>query len=236
VFRTTVVALTLLASGAGAPAQSTSSSTYDVPVVVASGEGTVKRAPDRAWVTIAAESRAKTSREAQRMNAEAMSAVMTKLKSSGLAGDAIQTSAIDLQPEFDYANGRQTLRGYVARSSVQVRVDDLPKLGEILDAAVGAGATSVTGVRFDLRDRAAAEREALQHAVEDARARANAAAAGAGMRVDRVVKIEEHRVETGPPPRPMVMTMRAEAAAPQTPVAPGELEIKSMVTLTAAIK
>jgi uncharacterized protein YggE len=236
VFRTTVVALTLLASGAGAPAQSTSSSTYDVPVVVASGEGTVKRAPDRAWVTIAAESRAKTSREAQRMNAEAMSAVMTKLKSSGLAGDAIQTSAIDLQPEFDYANGRQTLRGYVARNSVQVRVDDLPKLGEILDAAVGAGATSVTGVRFDLRDRAAAEREALQHAVEDARARANAAAAGAGMRVDRVVKIEEHRVETGPPPRPMVMTMRAEAAAPQTPVAPGELEIKSMVTLTAAIK
>ncbi len=235
-FRTTVVALTLLASGAGAPAQSTSSSTYDVPVVVASGEGTVKRAPDRAWVTIAAESRAKTSREAQRMNAEAMSAVMTKLKSSGLAGDAIQTSAIDLQPEFDYANGRQTLRGYVARNSVQVRVDDLPKLGEILDAAVGAGATSVTGVRFDLRDRAAAEREALQHAVEDARARANAAAAGAGMRVDRVVKIEEHRVETGPPPRPMVMTMRAEAAAPQTPVAPGELEIKSMVTLTAAIK
>jgi len=236
VFRTTVVALTLLASGAGAPAQSTSSSTYDVPVVVASGEGTVKRAPDRAWVTIAAESRAKTSREAQRMNAEAMSAVMTKLKSSGLAGDAIQTSAIDLQPEFDYANGRQTLRGYVARNSVQARVDDLPKLGEILDAAVGAGATSVTGVRFDLRDRAAAEREALQHAVEDARARANAAAAGAGMRVDRVVKIEEHRVETGPPPRPMVMTMRAEAAAPQTPVAPGELEIKSMVTLTAAIK
>lgn len=235
-FRTTVVALTLLASGAGAPAQSTSSSTYDVPVVVASGEGTVKRAPDRAWVTIAAESRAKTSREAQRMNAEAMSAVMTKLKSSGLAGDAIQTSAIDLQPEFDYANGRQTLRGYVARNSVQARVDDLPKLGEILDAAVGAGATSVTGVRFDLRDRAAAEREALQHAVEDARARANAAAAGAGMRVDRVVKIEEHRVETGPPPRPMVMTMRAEAAAPQTPVAPGELEIKSMVTLTAAIK
>jgi uncharacterized protein len=233
--RLTVVALSLLACATQARAQS-APSTYDFPVVVASGEGTVKRAPDRAWVTIAAESRAKTSREAQRMNAEAMSAVMAKLKGSGLSGDAVQTSAIDLQPEFDYASGRQTLRGYVARNSVQVRVDDLPKLGEILDAAVGAGATSVTGVRFDLRDRAAAEREALQHAVEDARARASAAASGAGMRVERVVKIEEQRVESGPPPRPMVMTMRAEAATPQTPVAPGELEIKSMVTLTAAIK
>jgi uncharacterized protein len=235
VIRTTVVAVGLLICAADARAQATSS-TPDYPVVVASGEGIVKRAPDRAWVSIAAESRAKTSREAQRMNAEAMSAVMAKLKGSGLAGDAVQTSAIDLQPEFDYANGRQTLRGYVARNAVQVRVDDLPKLGEILDAAVGAGATSVTGVRFDLRDRAAAEREALQHAVEEARARANAAAAGAGMRVERVVKIEEQRIEPVPPPRPMMMTMRAEAAAPQTPVAPGELEIRSTVTLTAAIK
>jgi uncharacterized protein YggE len=56
------------------------------------------------------------------------------------------------------------------------------------------------------------------------------------MRVERVVKIEEHRIEPVPPPRPMMMTMRAEAAAPQTPVAPGELEIRSTVTLTAAIK
>ena len=66
-------------------------------------------------------------------------------------------------------------------------------MGEILDLAVGSGATSVSGVRFDLKDRAAAEREALKRAVADARARADAAAAGAGVKVDRVLRIEEQR-------------------------------------------
>ena len=121
------------------------------------GEGVVKRAPDRAWVTIAAESRAKTPGEAQKLNADAMSAVMQKLKGVGLPAEAIRTAAYELRPEFDYANNRQTLRGYVARNAVEVRVDDLPKLGEVLDVAVGAGATSVSGIRFDLKDRASAE-------------------------------------------------------------------------------
>ncbi len=206
------------------------------PVVVTTGEGMIKRAPDRAWVTISAESRARSPREAQKMNAEAMSAVMARLKSSGLQGDAVQTSSYDLQPEFDYVNGRQTLRDYVARNSLQVRVDDLPRLGDILDASVGSGATAVSGVRFDLRDRTAAEREALKLAVADARARAEAAVSGAGMRVDRVVRIEEQRSGPMPPPRPVIMAMRAEAAEPATPIAPGELEIRAQVTLTATIR
>src|SRR5437762_2594007 len=111
-----------------------------VPVVLTSGEGVVRKAPDRAWITIAAESRARTAQEAQRANAEAMTAVTAKLKASGIAAEAIQTTAYDLQPEFDYANGRQTLRGYVARNQVQVKVDALPKLGDIIGAAVATGA------------------------------------------------------------------------------------------------
>ncbi len=206
------------------------------PVVVTTGEAVIQRAPDRAWVTVTAESRARTPREAQRMNAEAMSAVLARLKSLGLPADAIQTSSYGVQPEYDYANGKQTLRGYAARNSVDVRVDDLGRLGEIMDAAVASGATSIAGVRFDLRDRTAAEREALKQAVADAKARAEAAASGAGMRVDRVLRIEEQRTGPTPPPRPLMMAMRAEGAEPATPVAPGELEIRSQVTLTAAIR
>jgi uncharacterized protein YggE len=206
------------------------------PVVIARGEAIVKRAPDRAFVTIAAESRARSPREAQQSNAAAMSGVMAKLKGAGLPPDEVQTVAYDLQPEFDFASGKQTLRGYVARNAVEVRVDDLPKLGEILDIAVAGGATSVSSIRFNLKNRAEAERQALQQAVDDARSRATAAAAGAGMKVDRIVRIEEHPIETVPPPRPM-MTMRAEMAQmPSTPVSPGELEIKATVTLTAAIR
>ena len=117
------------------------------PVIVTTGEGVVKQPPDRAWVTIAAESRAKTAADAQRMNTDAMTAVLEKIKASGIPADAIQTSGYNLQPEFDYANGKQTLRGYVARNSVQVRVDTLAKTGEVIGASVGSGATSVGGVR-----------------------------------------------------------------------------------------
>jgi uncharacterized protein YggE len=206
----------------------------ETPVIVTTGEGIVKLAPDRAWVSIAAESRARNPREAQRTNAEAMKAVLDKLTAMGLSGDAIRTSGYDLQPEYDYANGRQTLRDYIARNSVEVRVDDIARAGDVLDAAVGSGATSVSGIRFDLKNRDVAEREALRLAVADARARANAAASGAGLHVERVVRIEEQRVVV-PEPRPMVrtMTMQAEAAPP---IAPGELEVRANVTMTSAVR
>jgi uncharacterized protein YggE len=236
-----LAALTLLLFASGPSAQTPGSpgspGSNDAPVVVTMGEGVIKRAPDRAWVTIAAESRAKTPAEAQKLNADAMSAVMQKLKGVGLPAEAIRTAAYELRPEFDYANNRQTLRGYVARNAVEVRVDDLPKLGEVLDLAVGAGATSVSGIRFDLKDRASAEQVALQRAVSDARAQADTAAQAAGLRVERVVRIDVHRDTSMPPPRPM-MAMRSEMAVMSTepPMAPGELEIKATVTITAVIR
>lgn len=207
-----------------------------VPVVVTAGEGVVRKAPDRAWVTIAAESRAKTAQEAQRANADAMSAVTAKLKASGIPADAIQTTAYDLQPEFDYANGRQTLKGYVARNQVQVKVDALASLGDIIGAAVATGATNVSGIRFDLKERDAAEREALRLAVADARTRAEAAATGASMHVDRVLRVEEQRESQMPQPRPMMMSARAEASQSVVPIEAGQIEIRARVTLTAAIR
>lgn len=229
--------LLLLLSPVMPAAAQTPPPAFDGPVIVTTGEGVVKLAPDRVWVSIAAESRARSPKEAQRLNAEAMRAVLDKLKALGLAADAIRTSGYDLQPQFDYANGRQTLRDYVARNAVEVRVDDIGRAGEVLDAAVGSGATSVSGVRFDLKDRATAERDALRKAVADARGRADAAASGAGMRVERVLKIEEQRA-VPIEPRPMMMMRQsaamAESAAP--PITPGELEVRAMVTLTSGIK
>ncbi len=206
------------------------------PVIVTMGEGVVKRVADRAWVSISAESRARSPRDAQRANADAMTAVLGRLKGMGLPPDAIQTSSYDLQPEFDYANGKQTLRGYVARNSLDVRADDIARVGEILDLAVGSGATSVSGVRFDLKDRSAAEREALKRAVADARARAEAAASGAGVTIDRILRIEEQRGFVQEP-RPMMMKREAMVAdSAETPITPGELDVRALVTVTTAIR
>lgn len=202
--------------------------------VVVSGEGVVKAVPDQAWVTIGAESRSKISKEAQARNAEAMTAVQQKLGSLGIATDAIRTIAIDLQLEYDYANGRQTPRGYVARNTIEVRVDDFARLGDVLDAAVGSGATNLHGLRFDVKRREALEREALQLAVANAMGRAEALAAGAKRTIDRVIRIEESSVGRGPEMPVMAMRMKAEDAS--TPVAAGELEIRAQVRVIASIK
>ena len=115
-------------------------------------------------------------------------------------------------------------------------MDAIDRTGEILDAAVQAGATSVASVRFDLKDRATAEREALRLAVVDARARADAAAAGAGRAVDRVLRIDDTPQLRVGPPRPMMAMAREAAPVQPTPIEAGELEIRAQVVLTVTIK
>ena len=206
------------------------------PVITTSGEGVVKRAPDRAWVTIAVASRARAAQDAQRMNTDAMTAVIDRIKSTGIPAEAIRTTGYNLQPEFDYAGGKQSLRGYVARNQVEVRIDALPKTGDVIAAAVGTGATNVSGMRFDLKDRESAEQEAIRLAVRDARARADAAASGGGVQIERIMRIDEQREIDNIRPMAGVAMMRAEAPAQPVPIEAGEIEIRARVTLTAAIK
>jgi uncharacterized protein YggE len=208
------------------------------PVVVVSGEGLVKAAPDQAWVTIAAESRSRNPKEAQAQNAKAMTTVQQNLLAAGIPKDAIRTIAYDLQLESDWVNGRQVPRGYVARNTIEVRLDDITRVGDVIDIAVTGGATSIHGVRFDLKQREMLEREALKRATADARGRAEAAAAGAGSSIGRVIRIEEPAVRPYPPPPPQMMMARelAQDSRPSTPVVAGEIEIRASVVLTATLK
>ena len=218
-----VALLSLLVCPAALNAQ-----TAEPPQIVVTGEGIVKATPDQAWLQIGAESRSKVSREAQQRNAEVMTAVQQKVSSFGIPKDATRTVAIDLQPEFDYANGKQTLRGYVARNTLEVRVDDLTKLGDVLDAVVAAGAATIHGLRFDVKARGEIEQAALQAAVKDATSKAQAIAIGSGRAIDRILRIEE--LSGGAPVpvmRQLAMAARADAS---TPVAPGELEIRAQGT------
>jgi uncharacterized protein YggE len=204
-------------------------------VIVTNGEGLVTAAPDRAFVSISAESRAKLPKVAQQQNAQAMTAVQDRLKAAGISGDAVRTITLDLQPEFDYNDGKQTLRGYVARNTVEVRVDEIGKVGEVVDAAVSSGATSVSNIRFDLKDRQAVQQKALAEAVTDARARADALAKAAGLSINRIVRLEDQSEQHVPPPRPMAQFRMAAADAATTPVAAGQLEIRARVVLTVKV-
>ena len=211
-----------------------SAQTTDPPSIAVNGEGVVKVAPDQAWVRIGTENRSKVSKEAQQRNADVMTAVQQKLAALGIAKDAVRTVGIDLQPEFDYRDGKQTLRGYVARNTIEVRIDEFAKVGDVLDAAVGSGATNVHDLRFDVKDRDAAEQQALQRAVADGMTKAATIAAAAKRGVDRILRIEENL--GGPQPVERGVMMRMQAADASTPVAAGEIEIRAQVRLTVAIK
>ena len=208
-----------------------------IPSIVTRGQAEVRRAPDQAFVTVAVESRAKDPREAQRLNATTMTAVQQRIVTAGIPKDALRTLGYTIQQQIDYVNGRRVPRDYVARNSIEVRVDAVDRVGEVLEAAVAAGATAIHNIRFDLKDRASAEREALRLAVADARARADAAAAGVGRTVDRVLRIDDS-MQSPPMPKPMMESFRAAAATADVdvPIEAGEIEIRSQVTLTVSIK
>ena len=205
-----------------------------VPSIVTTGDAVVRRPPDRAFLVAAVETRARDPKEAQSQNAKAMSAVQARVASAGVPKDAVRTLGYNIQQEFDFTNGRRVPRGYVARNALEIRVDALESLGELLDAVIQAGATSISGIRFDLRDRAGAEREALRLAVVDARARAEAAAAAVGRSIDRVLRIDDTRRD-GPRPTPMMARELAQADV-ATPIEAGEIEIHAQATLTVSIK
>jgi uncharacterized protein YggE len=228
-----LVLVLLLTVGPAAAARA--DDTPPVPSIVTTGEAVIRRAPDQAFINAAVETRARNPRDAQRQNAEIMTAVQQRVAEAGIPKDAVRTTGYSIQQEFDFTNGRRTPRDYVARNGVEIRLDAVERTGDILDAVVQAGATNIEGVRFDLKDRQAVEREALRLAVVDARARADALAAGAGRTVDRVLHIDDSRQPVVPVMRVQAMAARAAEAAP-TPIEPATIEIRAQVALTVAIK
>ena len=220
----------LLASTGAAEAQTAASS--PTSIVVTEGEAIIRRAPDRAWLTMATETREPRAADARRRGAEAMTALQNALRGAGVPSDAIRTMAFSLTPEMDWNNGRGTVRGYLMRNQIEVRVDDLDRIGEILEAANSSRTTSVsvTGPRFDIKNRADAESEALRQAVRVATARAEAMAAGARRTLGPLVRLEERGQLAGPEPFMKTMAMRADVV--ETPVNPGEIEVRGLVSVT----
>lgn len=214
------------------------------PVVVASGESRIRVAPDQAWATVAVETRDAKAPEARRLGAAAMTSVNAALRKTGLDANAIQTIGFSLQPEYEYVNGRQRMKGFVVSNMVQVRIDDVSRVADVLDAVGGlslpaSSTVTIAGLRFDLKNRAAVERDALKGAVEDAVARAKAMAAGGGLTLGRTLRIEEG-VNQGMPLRPepylMARASRGGEAQLETPIEPSDIEIRAHVTLTIEIK
>lgn len=232
--RSLLVASIVLFGAASAHAQAPVSA---LSVVVTQGEATLKRAPNRAWLTIATETRDPQAPEARRLSAEGMTALQAAVKGVGLTDDAIRTTGYSLVPDMEWKNGRGIIRGYLVRNQIEVRIDDLDKVSAVIDAVNASKSTtvSVTGPRFGLKDAASLQAEALRMAVASAVDRARAMASGAGRAIGPIVRIEESNLAQPMPPQPVMMRMAAESAT-STPIEPGEIEVRAVVTVTAELR
>ncbi|MFN3513795.1 MAG: SIMPL domain-containing protein [Phenylobacterium sp.] len=197
-----------------------------------SAYGETKVAPDMATINLGVVTEAPTAAAALSANTEKMNQVMAALRRAGIAERDIQTSGLNIHVQYDYLpNEPPRLRGYQATNQVTVTVNDLSRLGRAVDATVQAGANSVNGISFGLKDPAAAENAAREEAVKALAAKAELYARATGHRVARMVSLSEGGGYAPPPPMPMMAYARAEKADMMaTPVSPGEMRVRIDVT------
>lgn len=203
------------------------------PVVELTIMENVEAKPDIATVSAGVTTQARTAVEAMRTNAQSMTAVVNRIKQLGVAERDIQTSGINLGAMYDYdqANQRQVFRGYQASNRVSVKLRDIQRTGEVLDALVAAGATDLGGPDWSIDDDTAARAQARRTAMEKARAQALDYARMAGYADARLLEINESVISSRPMPMIAVQMARAEAADASTPVQPGMVQAGVVITV-----
>ncbi|HHN68228.1 MAG TPA: DUF541 domain-containing protein [Thermopetrobacter sp.] len=204
-----------------------------------SGMGEVRAAPDVAVVTLGVRTLKATARATLSANNAAMRRVLQVLKTTfGMAERDLMTSGLSIQPRYEQTSRpgqpyRRRLIGYQVNNLLTVRVRALDRLGEALDAVVGAGANTIHGIHFTIDQPEALRMQARRLAVRNAKAKAQLLAAEAGFKVGRVLNVAEGGVTI---PRPVyrgraVMEMKPAAPA-AVPVASGERTIRATVRIT----
>jgi uncharacterized protein len=183
----------------------------------------VRAVPDIAVISAGVVTQAIGAKAAMQANATRMSAVMEAIKAAGVDAKDIQTSGINLQPQYRYAeNQPPVITSYQANNNVNVRMRKIEAIGPVMDALVAKGANQINGPSFMLSNPELALDQARKDAVLRARKRADIYAEAAGMRVKRIVSISEGGGSQHP--MPMMRSMALESAKMQadTPVSPGE--------------
>jgi len=211
----TLLAAILLASAA-LPGAAQAQSTGQVNQTIAgtrldlSVSGEVTRIPDLANISAGVVTKAATASAALQENATRMDRVIAALKRAGIADRDIQTSSINLNPEYRYPeNQSPQLSGYSASNQVTVRFRDIRNSGKVLDALVSEGANQISGPNMTIEHPEAALDEARAQAISNGRARADIYARSLGMRVVRVVSVSESGGYYAPPPPPQPSPMMA---------------------------
>lgn len=198
------------------------------------GHGELSVPPDEARVRLGVVAQAPTAKAAQSEVSRTARAVTDSIAARGVAARDLQTSGLSLQPVYAPRVGTERapkIVAYRASNVVTVRVRRLGAVGSIIDAALGAGANTLDGVSFRLRDDGAARDSALAQAVIEARGKAGVIAAALGLRLGDVLDVTEQGVNVVPVVPMMAQGVALAATRAETPVSAGEVTITADVTI-----
>jgi uncharacterized protein len=212
-------------------------SSFDV-----TGEGEVTTAPDRAEISLGIQANESTVKAAQDKGNQVITKITQDLLAMGIEKADIKTVNYSLYPNYDFRSGTQRITGYALNVSLMVKAKDFTKINEIVDTATKDGANQVGGVNFTLSDekRKEVEDEARELAVKEAKTKAESLSRLTGVRLGKIININEN-ANNGGYPRPMALMEKsavgiggdaaAQVAAP-TNVEPGSTTFSLSVTLS----
>ena len=205
----------------------TKSDTFQV-----SGEGKVSVPPDVALINVGVQAQAATVKDVQNLLNSNINRVSEAIKKMGVDQKDIQTTNYNINPSYDYTGSSQRITGYTASSNLSIKVRQIDKVNEVIDASTASGANQVGGISFEVDDKTKAENEAREKAVAEAKRKAEQASKIAGFKLGRIINYNENFIG-GPIPMP-IRAMSADIAQEVTPteVEPGSSEIKITVTLS----
>lgn len=192
--------------------------------ITVTGTGKVNATPDRASFDFGVQTQATTAAEVLSKNAEQARAIIDALKKAGVDASDIQTTQVSLWPQTS-PDGRHII-GYQASNSVQV-TGALAQAGDLVDAAVGAGANNVDGPNLDTADKSSLYDAALKQALSDANGKAQAIADASGLTLGAVEKVSESSSQ--PTPIPLAANAAASSAPP---IEAGTQQIQASLTVT----
>ena len=201
------------------------------PVVRATGNASVFTQPDQVQIDATVATQGMTAQAASSQNATQAAAVLSALNQLLGTGANIKTISYSISPNYTYPpNGTPTLTGYTASNTIEVTLSALNSAGSVIDTAVQAGATSIAGLRFSLKDSEPSRRQALQQATSVAKSHADSMATALGGTVSTIVLLQE-----GSSVQSVAIAVPAGVAATTTPVQSGLIEVDATVTIEALL-
>lgn len=204
--------------------------------IYVTGSATVKANPDIAQAQLGVQTFADSANQAVTENNTRSAAIQVALAAQGIGAKDMQTTGFNVYPQMDYQKDQAGLIvGYWATNMLSVKIRNLAKVGDILQAGIDAGANNVSGLYFALEDPDSLLQEARVQAVADARKRAEALVGAAGGKLGKVLSIRETSPWYGPVMSRVDIAKDASGAS-SVPVQAGELEVTGQVEVVFEIK